>query len=346
MPFPPEKLFMNSLQSLWAALLFVVLVLTIIFVRQYYLQGWIEQIPIVRSLDDSYERAKKTFALVGKGAIQRFYDSKGSEHIILSEDQADTPPRRDQLVIRSTWHKEDLIRQFQQKGFSKGRLEAAIRVLDYVDAHKQFALQDMYEYKVLASVKLAQALLESEVGRSRIALDANNHFGIKGVPTTLGRKKLARIRSGHAESLCYCNRQTDFTYKSPAIGTINANDDHPTDAFEVYQNVGDSYHRHTQLLTACKQYGRKGCYGWIWRSFPVGGTADITQLAIDHRHITGMRPADYFGGQVVVPYYAAAAAGLKGAFYATSKTYPKKIKALIETYELWRFDYDLLSVLS
>lgn len=329
---------MNPLQSLWAALLFVVLVLAIIFVRQYYLQGWIEQIPIVRSLDDSYNRAKKTFAQLGSGAVQRFYETSETKQIVTG----DKPRGRDQLVVRSTWIREDLIRKFREKGFSKGRLEAAIRVLDYVDAYKEFALQDMYEYKVLASVKLAQALLESEVGQSRLAREANNHFGIKGVPTAQGRNKLARIRSGHTESLCYCTRQTDFSYQAPAIGTINVNDDHPTDAFEVYLSVKDSYRRHTRLLTACSQYGRKGCYGWIWRTFPVGSTADITQLAIDHRTITGMRPSDYFGGETTVPYYAAAASGLKGAFYATSKTYPRKIRALIETYELWRFDYDLI----
>jgi hypothetical protein len=306
---------MNSLQFLWGALLFTILVLAIAFVRQYYLAGWIERIPIVRSLDDSYERAKK--ALLLKPAV-----------------------KDDKIVLQSTWDRENMITKFKQAGFSKKRLEAAIRVLDYIETYKALALQDMLDHQVLASVKLAQALLESDIGRSKLAREGNNHFGIKGIPTSQGRKKIARIRAGHDEYLCYCAQQTDFTYKPPAISTINANDDHFTDAFEVYESAADSYRRHTRLLTSCHTYGRKGCYGWIWGAFPVGATVDITQIAIDHRHITGMAPADYFGGQVEVPYYAGAASALKAAFYATSKAYPKKIRSLIETYELWRFDYD------
>lgn len=333
---------MDLLRFLWGSFFFVVLVLATVYIRQYYLQGWIEQIPVVRNLDDSYERAKKAFAVLGAEAIKEFYESKGrplrdSDHFTRS---------RDGLAIQSTWNRDELLLKFQRKGFSRGRLEAAARVLDYVDSHKHFAMRNMYEAKVLASVQLAQALLESDIGRSRLAREGNNHFGIKGRPTKEGRRKIARIKAGHTEELCYCRQQTDFVYKAPAIGTMNVDDDHHTDAFEVYATVADSYRRHTELLTACGKYGQKGCYGWIWKAFPVGSTADITQLALDHRRYTGMAPRDYFGGEVETPYYAAAASGLKAAFYATSKAYPRKIRSLIETYELWRFDYDIIHTFS
>ncbi len=51
--------------------------------------------------------------------------------------------------------------------------------LDYIDRYKNVALQYENEYGVPASITLAQGLLESYVGQSKMAQEANNHFGIK-----------------------------------------------------------------------------------------------------------------------------------------------------------------------
>lgn len=53
------------------------------------------------------------------------------------------------------------------------------RYLDYIDRFKGIALQFEREYGVPASITLAQGMLESYVGQSKMALEANNHFGIK-----------------------------------------------------------------------------------------------------------------------------------------------------------------------
>ena len=53
------------------------------------------------------------------------------------------------------------------------------RYLDYIERYKAIALQGEREYGVPASITLAQGLLESYVGQSKMALEANNHFGIK-----------------------------------------------------------------------------------------------------------------------------------------------------------------------
>src|SRR5271154_4896483 len=49
----------------------------------------------------------------------------------------------------------------------------------YIALHKDDAIRDMSKTGVPASITLAQALLESEDGNSTLALEANNHFGIK-----------------------------------------------------------------------------------------------------------------------------------------------------------------------
>ena len=53
------------------------------------------------------------------------------------------------------------------------------RYLDYIERYKQVALKSERDFGIPASITLAQGLLESSVGQSKMALEANNHFGIK-----------------------------------------------------------------------------------------------------------------------------------------------------------------------
>ncbi|WP_235297578.1 glucosaminidase domain-containing protein [Portibacter marinus] len=49
----------------------------------------------------------------------------------------------------------------------------------YVDAFVEIAVSEMKRTGIPASIKLAQAILESNSGKSEMAMMANNHFGIK-----------------------------------------------------------------------------------------------------------------------------------------------------------------------
>lgn len=89
--------------------------------------------------------------------------------------------------------------------------------LDYIDKYKGAAVREMNQYGIPASIKLAQALLESGNGNSYLAREANNHFGIKCGGVWQG-KSIAR------------------------------DDDNPNDCFRVYNSVDDSYRDHSQFL--------------------------------------------------------------------------------------------------
>ena len=51
--------------------------------------------------------------------------------------------------------------------------------LDYIQKYKFIAIQEMHRAGIPASITLAQGILESSAGTSWLAVEGNNHFGIK-----------------------------------------------------------------------------------------------------------------------------------------------------------------------
>lgn len=87
----------------------------------------------------------------------------------------------------------------------------------YIEQYRDIAIREMNQYGIPASIKLAQAILESGNGNSYLAREANNHFGIK------------------------CGG----VWNGP---TIARDDDNPNDCFRVYRSVEDSYRDHSEFL--------------------------------------------------------------------------------------------------
>ena len=87
----------------------------------------------------------------------------------------------------------------------------------YVARYHTMAVDQMKRYGVPASITLAQGLLESNAGRSMLAVKANNHFGIKVGGDWTG----------------------PYVVKS---------DDRPDDRFRKYRSVEESYEDHSLFL--------------------------------------------------------------------------------------------------
>ncbi len=60
-----------------------------------------------------------------------------------------------------------------------GRNGLSQKKLDYIKKYGAIAIHEMENYKIPASITLAQGLLESRYGQSILTTKANNHFGIK-----------------------------------------------------------------------------------------------------------------------------------------------------------------------
>ncbi|MEL6943674.1 MAG: glucosaminidase domain-containing protein, partial [Bacteroidota bacterium] len=289
---------------------------------QYYDQEEaIGELPIIHEIEDFYVEGWNAFS-----------DIFSLPKIEIPTLLATTTPSITTNNEDLKWEYSEIYNRLADKGFSKGKLRSAEKYLDYIDQHKEIAMLDMEESGVFASIKLAQALLESGAGRSKLARSTYNHFGIKARANQSGRLKIRNKQFDHLTD-------HDFTPSRPAIGVFRMTDDHHYDRFEQYRSVRDSYWRHTQLVTRNCTFGKVGCYGWIWKTFPVGESAcDISKAANSFYGFSKLPPEYFFNGNQQLPYFAAAAAGLKMAGYATSKTYHKKLSYIIVTYELWKFD--------
>ena len=63
--------------------------------------------------------------------------------------------------------------------FAKSSGNERISRTQYIDTWKDVAIENMLEFKIPASITLAQGILESGDGNSELAKMSNNHFGIK-----------------------------------------------------------------------------------------------------------------------------------------------------------------------
>ncbi len=93
----------------------------------------------------------------------------------------------------------------------------------YIENYKDMAIDQMRRYNIPASITLAQALIESGAGQSRLAREAHNHFGIK----------------------------VGMNWTGPYIVM---SDDRPDDRFRKYRTDDESYEDHSRFLHNNQRY--------------------------------------------------------------------------------------------
>ena len=93
----------------------------------------------------------------------------------------------------------------------------------YIERYKDLAISEMRRSGIPASITLAQGMVESDYGRSTLAIKSNNHFGIK----------------------CH----NDWTG-----ATVRHNDDKNNECFRSYSNPEDSFRDHSDFLMTGARY--------------------------------------------------------------------------------------------
>lgn len=93
----------------------------------------------------------------------------------------------------------------------------------YIKKYRKTAIKEMRRYGIPASITLAQGILESGNGNSRLAKKGRNHFGIKCTSDWNGR-------------------------------TIKEDDDKKDECFRRYRKVKHSYRDHSEFIAKKKRY--------------------------------------------------------------------------------------------
>jgi flagellum-specific peptidoglycan hydrolase FlgJ len=101
---------------------------------------------------------------------------------------------------------------------------------NYIQNHKDLAIVEMHRTGIPASIKLAQALLESNSGLSRFSKESNNHFGIKCKTYWRGNT--------------YYHKDDDRDQKGELLESC----------FRAYDRVIDSYVDHSNFLKNSPYY--------------------------------------------------------------------------------------------
>ncbi len=94
---------------------------------------------------------------------------------------------------------------------------------EYIDAYKALAISEMHRTGIPASIKMAQACLESSNGNSKLSRQSNNHFGIKCRNDWKGAR-------------------------------VYHDDDKANECFRKYRTIEESYIDHSSFLTENTRY--------------------------------------------------------------------------------------------
>lgn len=125
----------------------------------------------------------------------------------------------------------------------------ATSTIEYINTFKDVAMKEMREFKIPASITLAQGIIESTSGNSDLTKRSNNHFGIK----------------------CHKGWEGDHTLHD---------DDEKGECFRVYKDPLNSYRDHSLFLTTRSRYAnlftlKDGDYvGWAQGLSEAGYATD------------------------------------------------------------------------
>ena len=151
------------------------------------------------------------------GAIIFFTSCGGKKQLVNKNNPGIVVVEPEPVKLPSVNEKE-FIKKLKKKNPSLNKYTLA-----YIRKYAPIAVKEMHDYKIPASITLAQGILESGKGRSELALKSNNHFGIK----------------------CHTGWKGERVYHD---------DDEKGECFRKYLYPETSYNDHSLFLTQRRRY--------------------------------------------------------------------------------------------
>lgn len=126
------------------------------------------------------------------------------------------------------------VEQLKYFGLTPNRLQKDTKYTKFIDEIKDEAIKNYKEYKILPSITISQAILESSWGDSDLAKKYNNLFGIKA----------------------------DIFWKGDyvTLETLEFKDTTINDKFRVYKNKNQSIEDHAKFLVDNERYREGGVF--------------------------------------------------------------------------------------
>ncbi len=116
-----------------------------------------------------------------------------------------------------------------------------VSIQSYIRQYQQICISEMHRKGIPASITMAQAILESGIGSSELAIEAHNHFGIKCGDTWKGRR--------------YYKKDDDY-HKGKLIASC----------FRAYASAASSFADHSDFISDPAKRSR---YGFLF-DIPLG----------------------------------------------------------------------------
>lgn len=178
----------------------------------------------------------------------------------------------------------------------------SLRRLLYIERFKETAVDMQERFNIIPAISIAQGILESRSGGSKLTLYAKNHFGIKG------RKGCKSCKSWNTEE-----------YRKGIKKSESA-------IFRRFNTHWDSYLAHSKMLREGRNFQNLKAY-WIprdeWqRMSPIERIAIIDKIVL---HL-GPKSQRILGQKIDVP---------RGCGYATDLYYYTKIMDIVLKHKLY-----------
>jgi flagellum-specific peptidoglycan hydrolase FlgJ len=125
------------------------------------------------------------------------------------------PAKKKEVKIKKPDHAKYIL---NKKKWNSGEVQQ----IKYIERFEQTALEEQALYRIPASIKLAQGIIESGSGKGKLTLCCNIHFCIKD------------------------------PYNGP--NSVQHHDDDPNDHFVTYSSAWRSYRGHSKLLSTAGRY--------------------------------------------------------------------------------------------
>lgn len=122
----------------------------------------------------------------------------------------------------------------EEYGYMPERLACDSPQMEFINSIKEGAIKSYKETKILPSITIAQAILESNWGESNLFKESNNLFGIKADPSWKGEYVTFETKEYHSQMI--------------------------KDKFRKYDSVEDSITDHSNFLSENKRYEEGGVF--------------------------------------------------------------------------------------